>query len=123
MNGIELLQLIKEGKIENDTFINVYYADDDLGKTLICELRYINNQIYWEEGTFKVSYLYNDNYKFQIVEKDIEELNLIHEYYLPSKELVEDYGFKKFVLDELFAQYDKINELIKVVNKLKNRDK
>lgn len=72
----------------------------------------------------QVAEYYNSKYFLEkeieiIEEKEIEELNLNHEYYLPSKELVEDYEFKKFVLDELFAQYDKINELVKVVNGLK----
>lgn len=121
MNGIELLRLIANGEIKEGTFIEIYYDDEELGKTLINETQYVDNQI---KGDFKLSYLYNSSYRFHIVEeeKDIEELNLIHEYYLPSKELVEDYEFKKFVLDELFAQYDKINELIKAVNKLKNKE-
>ena len=67
MNGIELLQLIKEGKVKDDTFIDVYYDDEDLGKTLISELHYIGNQCFWGEVTFKLSYLYNDSYSFQIV--------------------------------------------------------
>ena len=118
MNGIELLQLIKTGKIENDTIISVYYDDEDLGKTLICELRYINNQIYWEEGTFKVSYLYNDSYSFQIVEeeKDTEELDLfklqctIANHY--SKENIQ------CLANEMVR---KMNKLRDAVNELKNK--
>ncbi|MBQ8473161.1 MAG: hypothetical protein IJ501_06630 [Bacilli bacterium] len=63
--------------------------------------------------------LLNDEIEIIEEKEKIEELNLNHGYYLPSKEFVEDYEFKKFVLDELFAQYDKINELVKAVNELR----
>lgn len=124
MNGIELLQLIKEGRVKDDTFIDVYYDDEELGKTLISELHYIANKCLWKGGTFNLSYLYNDSYGFQIVEeeKDIEEIP-----YHYSFGYIDCGGLSDVARDELDKNFnyfkDKINELINAVNKLKKEGK
>lgn len=88
--------IIPEGVIINFLFKGLLRSDAKILKNLRTEIEVI------KEGTTK----------------QIEKLNLIHEYYLPSKELTNDYDFKKYVLDELFAQYDKINEIIEKLSEL-----
>lgn len=120
MKVIDLLNKIANGEEtpKKIKFENYIYNWRNMQKDYYCEK--INHSLESIIG----EYLFNNlDLEVEIIEEKeiekIEELNLNHEYYLPSKELVEDYEFKKFVLDELFAQYDKINELVKVVNGLK----
>lgn len=115
MNGIELLELIKEGKIENDTSIDVYYDDEDLGRTLISQLHYIDNQIHWREGTFKVSYLYNDSYSFQILgEEKIGIYDYCDNYEVMSKTVI---------ANNFLHLNEDLKTLVDEINKLKHRDK
>lgn len=115
MNGIELLQLIKAGGVEDNTRISVYYDDEDLGKTLISELHYIGNQCFWGEGTFKLSYLYNDSYSFQIVgEEKIEIYDYCDNYEVMSKTVI---------ANNFLHLNEDLKAIVDEINKLKNRDK
>lgn len=103
INGIKLLQKIKNNELKFNQKINVYF-DNTLTGTLDLEavLTYRGDEVLWSENTFRFSMLYDDNYLFEIVEdKKIEKLN-------------------RHSIDEIF---DKVNELIDVVNELRNEVK
>lgn len=55
--------------------------------------------------------------------KEIEKIEINGEYYLPSKELCDDYEFKKFVLDDLQVRNKTIEEIRKAVNYLLKESK
>lgn len=115
MNGIELLQLIKEGRVKDDTLISVYYDDENLGRTLISELQYKGNQCFWGEGTFKLSYLYNDSYSFQIVEEEkIEIYDYCDNYEVMSKTVI---------ANNFLRLNEDLKTIVEEINKLKNREK
>ena len=78
VNGIKLLQMIKEGKIKEKTEIKVWF-DDGL-KEYITTIYYDGIDLNWKPETFYARYLYNKHTVFEIMDKDtfedIEELNL-----------------------------------------------
>lgn len=89
MNGIELLQMIKQGKLKKDTRISVFetlnakptFNDSVIGvsdKTKIgvfhTTIIYDGKDIKWKEGTFRIAYLSDDNYQFYIDNNLINKL-------------------------------------------------
>lgn len=74
-NGIELLEKIKRNEIKVNTCINVYC--DDVLKTTIAFDGYNLN---WNPGEFKVAYLYDNLYDFEI-----EETTIAYTFMTPSK--------------------------------------
>lgn len=101
VNGIELLQMIKEGKIKEDTEIKVWF-DDGL-REFVTTLYFTGIDLRWEPGTFLARHFYSKYIEFEIIEKDkkIKPINICK------------------TGDEYFI--DKINELIDVVNELKGK--
>ena len=70
--------------------------------------------------------LWNLNDELEILEekpKYIEKKEIDGEYWLPSKELTNDYEFKKFVLDDLEGRNETIEELRIAVNYLLKKEK
>lgn len=67
MTGIELLQIIKESKLEEGTQINVLRVNNECYcYDVMAKLKYKNNDLLWSPGTFRISMLWNDNYLFEI---------------------------------------------------------
>lgn len=123
ITGTELINKLGNNEIPAQTKINVWYVSDkEEGK--LTTLLYDGVDIIWQPDTFAARYFWDDKIYFEIEEKEkeLEELKLEHEYYLPSEGLTDDHEFKKFVLDELFAQYDKINELVRAVKKIQKEN-
>ena len=106
VDGIELLQMIKDGKIKTDTEIKVWF-DDGL-KEYITTLYFNGLDLKWQPNTFYARHFYNKYVEFEIIEeeKDIEELGMV---YNGNEE------------DEIMRNRYKINELVREINKLKNK--
>lgn len=111
LDGIKLLQKIKNNELKFNQKINVYF-DNILTGTLDLEavLTYRGDEVLWSENTFRFSMLYNDNYLFEIVEdKKIEKL---------SRCSWQENGVTIQEMVSIDAVFDKVNELIDVVNEL-----
>ena len=122
INGIELLQKIKNGELKLNTKISVYY-DDLITDTLdlVAELTYKGNEVIWTENTFRFSMLYDDNYLFQIVEEKTIQENIsrlsyqqIGTYQLDNNDIL---GFIKALNEQLTKHGRKINEIVDYINK------
>lgn len=64
IDGITLLQIIKDNKLKDNTKIDVSYLDAPINY-VIAKLTYKDNELNWEPGTFRVSMLYDDYYTFE----------------------------------------------------------
>ncbi|MCI9585243.1 MAG: hypothetical protein HFH45_01235 [Bacilli bacterium] len=114
----ELLTLIKEGKQPDKVKYNgyIYYYDDVQFISYIKEVTLLEQ--FADYGMFDKN--------IEIIEekpKEIEKIEINGEYYLPSKELCDDYEFKKFVLDDLQVRNKTIEEIRKAVNYLLKESK
>ena len=122
VNGIELLQKIKNRELKLNAKISVYY-DNLITDTLdlVAELIYKGNEVIWTENTFRFSMLYDDNYLFEIVEEKTIQENIsrlsyqqIGTYQLDNNDIL---GFIK-ALNEQFTKHGrKINEIVDYINK------
>lgn len=121
IDGITLLQMIKAGKVKNHTKINVLF-DDGLVFDLVSILNYKHNDLKWEPGTFQVAMLYDDYYKFEIIQerKKIEPLDIKKEnaHYF----LVNENGTRCVMSTHSRMIAQKLNEVIEEVNLLKKED-
>lgn len=118
INGIELLQKIKNNELKFNQKINVYF-DNTLTATLDLEavLIYRGDEVLWSENTFRFSMLYDDNYLFEIVgDKKIEKLKIKDDKLIGKWENGRDYNYTLSAQQNVIA--NKINELIDVVNEL-----
>lgn len=122
INGIELLQKIKNGELKLNTKISVYY-DDLITDTLdlVAELTYKGNEVIWTENTFRFSMLYDDNYLFEIIEEKIIQENIsrlsyqqIGTYQLDNNDIL---GFIKTLNEQLTKHGRKINEIVDYINR------
>ena len=116
INGIELLKKIKNNELKFNQKINVYF-DNILTGTLDLEavLTYRGDEVLWSENTFRFSMLYDDNYLFEIVgDKKIEKL---------SRCSWQENGVTIQEMVSIDAVFDKVNELIDVVNELRKEVK
>lgn len=78
LNGIELLNKIKNKELKNNTKINVLRYNDEFGGiyTVVANLIYKDNELLWDKNSFRVSMLYQD-YKFKI-EKGLKLHDLVN---------------------------------------------
>lgn len=108
MKGYELIKAITENKIKDNTKIKV-----KMGNTYKATLKYENFMLKWQSGDFDTSILCSAEAEFEVIEenKEIEELKKIS-----YDEFV--YTDNKHRFDLTNAEYDKINELVRAVNKL-----
>ncbi len=108
MKGYELIKAITENKIKDNTKIKV-----KMGNTYKATLKYENFMLKWQSGDFDTSILCSAEAEFEVIEenKEIEELNKIS--YDEFK-----YTGDKHRFDLTNIEYDKINELVRAVNKL-----
>lgn len=120
MTGIELLQMIKDGKLEEGTKINVFREDS---KHCLIEgiarITYKNDELLWSAGTFRTSMLWNDDILFEINEskKVPSKITGIFQYsQLPS------YFRDEKAINSINCNFEKhqkaINELTDAVNYL-----
>ena len=70
MKGYELIKEITEGKIKDNTQIEVH--DLSVLDKWITNIEYKNRRLNWEEGTFDTSYLLNPNCFFRVIEEQEE---------------------------------------------------
>lgn len=118
LDGIKLLQKIKNNELKFNQKINVYF-DNTLTGTLDLEavLTYKGDEVLWSENTFRFSMLYDDNYLFEIVgDKKIEKLKIKDDKLIGKWENGSDYNYTLSAPQNVIA--NKINELIDVVNEL-----
>lgn len=108
MKGYELIKEITERKIKNNTKIKVKIKD-----TYKATLKYENFMLKWQAGDFDTSILCSAEANFEVIEenKEIKELNKIS--YDEFK-----YSDNKHRFDLTTIEYDKINELVRAVNKI-----
>ena len=108
MKGYELIKAITERKLKNNTTIKV-----KMGNAYKATLKYENLMLKWESGDFDTSILCSTEADFEVIEenKEIKELNKIS--YDEFK-----YTDTKHRFDLTNIEYDKINELVRAVNKL-----
>lgn len=114
MTGIELLQMIKKGEIEEGTEINVLRTNEECCCfDVMTKLKYSDNDLHWSPGTFRSSMLWDNDYLFEIV-KSKEVPNKIEKlYHIFNNSNKQETYYK--LLDEIFY---KVNELIDKVNYL-----
>ena len=114
MTGIELLQMIKDGKLEEGTKINVFREDS---KHCLIEgiarITYKNDELLWSAGTFRTSMLWNDDILFEINESKKVPNKIENLYHIFNDSNKQETYYK--LLDEIFY---KVNELIDKVNYL-----
>ena len=111
MKGYELIKAITERKIKNNTTIKV-----KMGNAYKATLKYENLMLKWESGDFDTSILCSTEADFEVIEenKEIKELNKIS--YNEFK-----YTDTKHRFDLTNIEYDKINELVREVSKIKKQ--
>ena len=109
MKGYELIKAITENKIKDNTKIKVV---NSLTEDILTQIEYREGMLKWKTEEFDTSFLCNIDIEFAIEEnKEIEELNKIS--YDEFK-----YSDNKHRFDLTNREYDKINEVIRAVNKL-----
>ena len=96
MKGYELIKAITERKLKNNTTIKV-----KMGNAYKATLKYENLMLKWESGDFDTSILCSAEANFEVIEenKEIEELSIDE-------------------IDNEVVLKNKINELVRAVNKL-----
>lgn len=101
MKGYELIKAITERKIKNNTTIKV-----KMGNTYKATLKHENLMLKWESGDFDTSILCSAEADFEVIEqnKEIEEI--------PDEIMNDDWRYYVPIF------YNKINELVRAVNKL-----
>ena len=109
--GIELLQAIKEGEIKSGTNIEVH--DLSVLDRLVTTISVNSDRgLAWKTGEFDTSFLLNDYYYFRVKEQDIDKIEEI-----PNEVMRDDWRYYVPVF------FNKINEIIRVVNKKIKEDK
>ncbi len=73
IDGITLLQMIKDKKIKENTDIRVIW-DDGYPEALTI-IHYDGYDLKWKNNTFYARYFYNSNVYFEIIEEKPKEMN------------------------------------------------
>ncbi len=81
LDGIQLIQKIKNGKVKDGSKIKVFYDDGMFDESYVTVIEYKNNDIIWAPNTFKVSMLYDSYYRFEIIEDNdkLEKIEIMGE--------------------------------------------
>lgn len=115
---IELLNMIANGELKDKTRFKVYSScKDESDIPYICEYDKIEPGIIWcitsySKINFKIDYMRILNYYVEILEDNTEEIEELL--------TIEDYECDK---TDIRLNRDKINELVKAVNKLRKENK
>ena len=118
VNGIELLQMIKEEKIKSNTEIKVWF--NYRIKEYITTLWFDGIDLNWQPTTFYARYFYNKYIEFEIIEKEKEiEYPLLHK--IGGNETTGDkMPNQEYLINCNFEHLNKaVYQLIDEVNKLK----
>lgn len=108
MKSNELFEEIHSGRIEEGTKIDVV---NELTGGYITEIEYKNQRLNWTSGEFDTSFLCNIDIEFVIQEnKEIEELKISE-------------SDRKVMATFVINNREKINELVREVNKMKKESK
>lgn len=101
MKGYELIKAITERKIKDSTTIKV-----KMGNTYKTTLKYENLMLKWESGGFDTSILCSAEADFEVIEE--------------NKEIKELYEHKtiNYTQTDIRTNREKINELVRAVNKI-----
>lgn len=109
MKGYELIKEIADGKIKENTQIEVH--DLTVLDKVIAIIEYKNGRLNWVEGTFDTSYLVSLNCYFKVIEEqediDIQSLEELNDYEMPYCE----------------EMRDKVNEILQAVKQLDKKIK
>ena len=105
--GYELIKAISDKEIKDKTKIEVHSLQDNI----IAVIEYKNKRLEWGTGEFDTSYLFDDNIYFRVLEDNTEEIEELL--------TIEDYECDK---TDIRLNRDKINELVKAVNKLRKEN-
>lgn len=115
MKGYELIKEITEGKIKDNTQIEVH--DLSVLDKWITNIEYKNRRLNWEEETFDTSYLLNPNCYFRVIEEqediDIQSIEEIKDIFIENSSCGEDVKY-------LARKY---NEILKAVKQLEKKIK
>lgn len=119
VNSESLYEFINDGIIKANTKIKVY--KDDI---YITTITFDGYDFIWETGTFTSGMLFNPLVDFEIIEeeKEIEELEKDVEYFERPEKEYPDRIEKRYYYDK-DKMGDKINELVRELNKIKKEGK
>ena len=112
MKSNELFKQILDGKIKKKKKIKVI---NEFTEKQISTIEYKNGRLNWVSGNFDTTFLCSSDIEF-VIEKNIEEL-----YFIITSNSKDDYQQEQ-LRNQQKLQYDKINELVRAVNKL-NKEK
>ena len=128
MTGIELLQMIKNGELKDETKINVIRLTENVNVydySTVTTITFIHNNLEWPAGTFKSSMLWDNDYLFEIMESEESSdkakktgklsYQQLGTYQLDNNDTLE---FIKSLNNQLTKHGRKINDLIETVNYL-----
>ena len=107
MKGYELIKEIADGKIKENTQIEVH--DLTVLDKVIAIIEYKNGRLNWVEGTFDTSYLVSLNCYFKIIEEQ-EEINIQEIKPLNAYKLMESPYMAKLLKEQ---RYDEFMEHLK----------
>lgn len=114
--GYELIKAISDKEIKDKTKIEVHSLK--VLDNTIAVIEYKNKRLEWGTGEFDTSYLFDKDYYFRILEDNTEEIEELDEEWTYIEGQVE----KTWSKSEL-ELVNKINELVKAVNKLRKGNK
>lgn len=119
--GYELVKAIHDGEIKKGTKIEVHslrVCDNVIG-----EIEYKENKLFWLPDTFTTAYLFDDYIYFRVLEDNTEEIEELDRN-LKIDDLIAPYGKNEDLMwTEIIKQHNKINELVKAINKLRKENK
>lgn len=112
VNGITLLQMIKEGKIKENTKIVMLFD----GATTSTILKYKLGQLIWNPGEFMVCKLWDDDFDFKIIE-EVEKPKKINDFKLRQEK------GETLIVANMWSIMYKLNEQSKAINYLLEKEK
>lgn len=120
MKGYELIKEISDGKIKENTQIEVH--DLTVLDKVIAIIEYKNGRLNWVEGTFDTSYLVSLNCYFKIIEEqeeiDIQSIEEIDENFTYIENHSSGLGIEKVLNKAEIELVNKINKLVQAVKQL-----
>lgn len=121
LDGIQLMQKIRNGKVKDGSKIKVSYDDGMFDESYVTVIEYKNNDIIWAPSTFKVSMLYDSYYRFEIIEDNDKLEKIPYEFnlgYINTND-------KDLVIKEMNKTingiYVDINKVIDHINKIEEK--
>jgi len=115
MKGYELIKEISDGKIKENTQIEVH--DLTVLDKVIAIIEYKNGRLNWVEGTFDSSYLVSLNCYFKIIEEqeeiDIQSIEEIKDIYIENSSCGEDVKYLARKYNEILKWAKQLDKKIK----------